>query len=155
MPPIPYNRYKNERRRNSIEKKGKLLALDVGDKRIGVAVSDPFWIVITPYTTLENNSSVFNKIKKIVEENGIEKIIVGLPLTLSGKEGEQAKKTRAFVEKLKKYVSVPVEFVDERFTTDMAEEFLRTKRKKYQKDKKKRDSIAAAFILESYIQQKI
>ena len=72
-------------------------------------------------------------------------------MTLSGEEGQQAKKTREFAKKLEQFVNVPIEFVDERFTTDMAEEFLKTKKKKYQKDKSKKDSIAAAFILESYI----
>ncbi len=102
---------------------------------------------------MDNNKDIFEKIKEIVKEQNIEKIVVGLPLTLSGEEGEQARKTKDFVEKLKNYVSIPIEFVDERFTTDMAEEFLKTKKKKYQRDKRKRDSIAAAFILESYIQQ--
>ncbi len=102
---------------------------------------------------MDNNEEIFERIEEIVKEQNIEKIVVGLPLTLSGEEGEQARKTREFVEKLKNYISIPVELVDERFTTDMAEEFLKTKKKKYQKDKRKKDSIAAAFILESYIQQ--
>ncbi len=116
-------------------------------------MSDPFWIVVTPYTTLNNDEKVFEKIASLVKELNITKIIIGLPLTLSGQEGQQAKKTRDFAKKLQQFVHVPIEFVDERFTTDMAQEFLRSKKKNFQKDKAKKDSIAAAFILETYIQQ--
>jgi len=125
----------------------------VGDKRVGVAISDPYWIVVTPYRTFENDDRIFEKIANLIEEFGIKKVIVGLPLTLSGEEGTQAKKTREFAKNLQNFINVPIEFVDERFTTDMAQELLKTKKRKYQKDKEKKDSIAAAFILESFINQ--
>jgi len=129
------------------------LALDVGDKRIGVAVSDPFGFSGTPLDTLQNSERVFNEIEKYIKEYKPVKIVVGLPLTLSGQEGEQAKKTRAFVEKLKQNIKdlPPIVFEDERFTTDIAEERLSMLTKSKKKMKKKLDSVSAVVILESYL----
>ncbi len=134
--------------------KGKrVLALDVGNRRIGVAYSDPLGISANPLPYIENNEKVFENIKKLVEEYDIGKLVVGLPLTLKGEEGEQARITKAFVEELKKHIpDIPVEFVDERFTTSLAEQHLRETTKK-SKRKKKVDSLAAVFILKTYLQQ--
>ncbi len=134
--------------------KGKrVLALDVGNRRIGVAYSDPLGISANPLPYIENNEKVFENIKKLVEEYDIGELVVGLPLTLKGEEGEQARITKAFVEELKKHIpDIPVEFVDERFTTSLAEQHLRETTKK-SKRKKKVDSLAAVFILKTYLQQ--
>jgi len=126
--------------------------LDVGDKRIGVAVSDPFGFSGTPLDTLLNNKEIFKKLEEYINQYKPVKIIVGLPLTLSGEEGEQARKTKNFVKKLQKHFpDIPVEFEDERFTTDIAEERLSTLLKSKKKIKQKLDSISAVVILESYL----
>ncbi|NPA53381.1 MAG: Holliday junction resolvase RuvX [Aquificae bacterium] len=134
--------------------KGKrVLALDVGNKRIGVAYSDPLGISANPLPLIENDEKVFEKIKKIVDEYNIGKIVIGLPLTLKGEEGEQARITREFAEKLKENIpNIEIEFIDERFTTSLAEQHLRETTKK-SKRKKKLDSLAAVYILKTYLDQ--
>jgi putative Holliday junction resolvase len=131
----------------------RILALDVGNKRIGVAYSDPLGISANPLPYIENDEKVYEKIKNIIQEYSIGKIVVGLPLTLKGEEGEQAKITREFVEKLKKHIpDIDVEFIDERFTTALAEQHLRETTKK-SKRKKKIDSLSAVYILKTYLDQ--
>jgi len=129
----------------------RVLALDVGNKRIGVAYSDPLGISANPLPFIQNDEKVFEKIKKIINEYNIGKIVVGLPLTLKGEEGEQAKITKEFVEELKKHISLPVEFVDERFTTSLAERHLKETTKK-SKRKQKLDSLSAVYILKTYLE---
>lgn len=138
----------------SLQLKDRILALDIGDKRIGVAVSDPFGISGTPLAVLKNSPNVFNEIKKIVDEYKPQKIVVGLPLTLKGEEGEQAKKTKEFVEKLKEHIpDIEIVFEDERFTSQMAEERLSQIFKSKKKIKNKIDAVSAVVILESYLEK--
>jgi len=132
----------------------RILALDVGNKRIGVAYSDPSGISITPIETIQNDERVFERIKRLVNELNIGEIVIGLPLTLRGEEGEQAKITRAFAEELKRFLpEIEIKFVDERFTTSLAEKHLAETTKK-SKRKKKLDSLSATYILQTYLMQK-
>ena len=132
----------------------RILALDVGNKRIGVAYSDPSGISITPIETIQNDERVFERIKRLVNKLNIGEIVIGLPLTLRGEEGEQAKITRAFAEELKKFLpEIEIKFVDERFTTSLAEKHLAETTKK-SKRKKKLDSLSATYILQTYLMQK-
>lgn len=132
--------------------KDRILALDVGDKRIGVAVSDPFGFSGTPLGIIQNNEKAFEKIKEYINQYKPKKIVIGLPLTLKGEEGEQAKKTKAFAEKLKEKIpDIDIVFEDERFTTSIAEERLSLAVKNKKKMKKKLDSVSAVVILESYL----
>ncbi|WP_297456378.1 Holliday junction resolvase RuvX [Persephonella sp.] len=129
----------------------RVLALDVGNKRIGVAYSDPFGISANPLPVIQNDEKVFEKIKNLVKEYDIGTIVIGLPLTLKGEEGEQAQKTREFAEKLKQEIpDIPIKFVDERFTTTLAERQLRETTKK-SKRKQKLDSVSAVYILKTYL----
>ena len=131
----------------------RVLALDVGNKRIGVAYSDPLGISANPLPYIQNNEKVFEKIKDLINEYNIGKVVIGLPLTLKGEEGEQAKITRKFAENLKEHIpDIDIEFVDERFTTSLAEQHLRETTKK-SKRKKKLDSVAAVYILKTYLDQ--
>ncbi len=131
----------------------RVLALDVGNKRIGVAYSDPLGISANPLPYIPNDEKVFEKIKDLIDEYNIRKVVIGLPLTLKGEEGEQAKITREFAEKLKEHIpDIDIEFVDERFTTSLAEQHLRETTKK-SKRKKKLDSVAAVYILKTYLDQ--
>ena len=135
--------------------KKRTLALDVGDRRIGIAYSDPFGISLNPLPYIENNEKVFEKLANIIKEYDIGTIVVGLPLTLKGEEGEQAKKTKEFVNKLKKHISndINIEFIDERFTTALAEKHLQQTSKK-SKIRKKLDSVSAMYILKIYLDRK-
>ncbi|WP_457643144.1 Holliday junction resolvase RuvX [Persephonella sp.] len=131
--------------------KKRVLALDVGNKRIGVAYSDPLGISANPLPPVENNEKVFERIKELIDQYNVGTLVVGLPLTLKGEEGEQAKITKEFVEELKKHIpDINVVFVDERFTTSLAEKHLRETTKK-SKRKEKIDSVSAVYILKTYL----
>ncbi len=132
----------------------RILALDYGNKRIGVAYSDPSGISITPIETIQNDEKVFDKLKRLVKELNIGEIVIGLPLTLRGEEGEQAKITKEFGEKLKEFIpEVKINYIDERFTTSLAQKHLLETTKKT-KRKKKLDSLSATYILQTYLMQK-
>ena len=100
----------------------KVLALDYGSARTGVAVSDPTGAVARPLCVVERAATEagLERIRDLARDENAERIIVGLPLTLRGARGEQAQETSAFVERLRAAVDVPVEEFDERFTTDLA-----------------------------------
>jgi putative Holliday junction resolvase len=101
----------------------KVMALDYGSARTGVAVSDPTGTVARPLGVVERAGaeSGLAEVARLVREEGVERVIVGLPLTMRGTHGEQAAETQRFVEALRGVVDVPVELFDERFTTDLAQ----------------------------------
>jgi putative holliday junction resolvase len=122
----------------------RVLALDHGSARCGCALSDPSGTVATPLPVIERPDTRrgLAAVARLVDEHGAERVIVGLPLTLRGEEGEQAKRARTFAERLGRRVSVPVELHDERLTTRLAE---RTG------GNADADSRAAAHLLDSYL----
>jgi putative Holliday junction resolvase len=101
----------------------KVVALDFGRARTGVAVSDPTGTLARPLEVVERAATEAGlaRLAELVREQGAEQVVVGLPLTLRGERGEQARETEAFVEALRAAVDVPVETFDERFTTTLAE----------------------------------
>jgi len=115
----------------------RILGLDIGLKRIGVAVSDPFGVTATPLEFILNDGKVFEKINDLIKIYKISKIVIGLPLTLKGEEGEQARYTKDFAENLKNHIPQDIEiiFVDERFTSSLAEKTLSQTKKKNKKKK--------------------
>ena len=138
---------------------GRYLALDVGDVRIGIALSDPLGIFAQPEGALINRGKgVFRDISKIVIDREVSTVVVGLPLELSGEVGERAKIVREFATGLKRYFESSPELLkvtfaewDERFTTDEAERFVAGTDKKDGARRALRDSVAAAIILEGYL----
>ena len=122
----------------------RILALDHGSARCGCAISDPSGTLATPLPAIERPDTRrgLAAIARLVERQGAERVIVGLPLTLSGDEGVQAGDARTFAERLERRLSVPVELHDERLTTRLAE------RTGGEGDA---DSRAAAHLLESYL----
>ena len=122
----------------------RVLALDHGSARCGAAISDPSGTLATPLRAVErpDTRNGLAAVARLAEESGAERIVVGLPLTLAGEEGEQALRARTFAERLAGKVSIPVELHDERMTTRLAE------RTGGQGDA---DSRAAAHLLESYL----
>ena len=101
----------------------KVLALDYGSARTGVAVSDPTGTLARPVGIVERAGSDAGlaRIAELVRDHDAERVVVGMPLTLAGAHGEQAAETEAFVMRLRDTLDVPVESFDERFTTDLAE----------------------------------
>jgi putative holliday junction resolvase len=124
--------------------RGRIVALDYGEARCGCAVSDPTGTLATPLPAVERADSKrgLAALAGLVEEHGAKRVVVGLPLTLAGEEGEQAKHARAFAKRLAGRLTVPVDLHDERFTTRLAE------RTGGSDDD---DSRAAAHLLESYL----
>jgi putative Holliday junction resolvase len=130
----------------------RLIALDVGKKRIGIAVSDPMQVTARPHSTMQRTKNSPEEIAKLAKELEAGKILVGLPVHLDGTEGEQAKETRAFASKLAKHTpEVQIEFVDERLTTVEAEERLADRRGSWHKKRSQIDAYAAASILQNYL----
>lgn len=132
---------------------GRLLGIDFGTKRIGLAVSDPLGIIARPLETIANDSATLNKIKKVIKDLGVEAIVVGLPFNLKGERGQKALEVEAFIEFLKSSTQLPVFEVDERFTSSTAKDTLLQMgvKKKQRQDKSKIDLMAAALILQNYL----
>ena len=132
----------------------RILALDVGKRRIGIAVSDPLGITARPHSTILRNREAHKTIAALTRELEAGKILIGLPLHLSGVEGEQARDARTFGKELEALVyPLPVEYHDERLTTVEAKELLNSGRKKA-KSKEEIDAVAAALILQTYLREK-
>jgi putative pre-16S rRNA nuclease len=122
----------------------RVLALDHGEARCGCAVSDPSGTLATPLDVIErpDTRKGLNRVAALAVELSAERIVVGLPLTLAGEEGDQAAHARAFAENLQARVRVPVDLYDERLTTRMAEATGGSAAS---------DSVAAAHLLETYL----
>ncbi|MCX6806614.1 MAG: Holliday junction resolvase RuvX [Candidatus Berkelbacteria bacterium] len=127
----------------------RILALDYGQKRIGLAISDPTGIIARPYGLINEPEKAIKKIKEICQKEKIKEIVVGLPLNMKGEEGIQVQKTKAFVSELQKEVFLPIIFEDERLTTKEADKILREMKVKARKEKI--DTLSALLILEQYL----
>jgi putative Holliday junction resolvase len=132
----------------------RVMAIDVGDKRIGVALSDPTGTLASPNTIIERTeeSQDIAAINKIIARYDVTKIVIGLPISLSGRIGEQAEKVHAFADHLVKHIDISVDFRDERLTTVSAKRLLRESGKKG-RNPGKDDAAAAAVILQSYLDE--
>ena len=140
--------------KNMIEK--RVVAFDIGDKRIGVAISDPFNEYAMPcetYFRTRNFQTDVAAIAKIAADRGVGVIVCGLPYNFDGSESVQTEKTLRFIDALKEQTNLPVEIEDERFTTMQARETQIMGGVKREDRKKTIDSIAASYILESYLQR--
>jgi putative pre-16S rRNA nuclease len=126
-----------------------ILALDVGTKRIGVAVSDLAARLPRPLTTLDGTSPATPAVQSLVAEHGAVAVVVGLPRGLDGQETAQTQAVRAFVEDLKQAVSVPLFWQDEAVTSRQAEEELERRGKPYKKGDI--DALSATYILEDFL----
>jgi putative Holliday junction resolvase len=124
----------------------KVVAVDYGSARTGVAVSDPTGTIARPLGVVERASSGsgLERLAQLIRDQGAERVVVGLPLTLRGEHGAQARETEAFVEALRAAVGVPVESFDERFTTGLAA--------RVGTDEAPEDARAAAHLLSSYLE---
>ncbi len=131
----------------------RILALDVGERRIGVAVSDPTGLLATPLQAIDRtrSPSAVSEIIRLAEEYEACEIVVGLPTTLSGRAGTQVQRVRRFVDALADQTSVPVVLRDERYSSVQAERLLREAGRQPSRDKGSVDSAAAALILQSHL----
>lgn len=133
----------------------RLIGLDIGEKRIGVAVSDPLNITAQSIGRIDrkNIESDIRKIKEIINEYGAEKIIVGLPLNMNGTRGKSAEAAEGFAAALKKEISAGVEMYDERLTTMQGERMLIEADVSRKKRRQNIDKISAQLILQNYMER--
>lgn len=135
----------------------KILSLDIGKKKIGIAITDLLQITAQPHSTIrsKNIEEQIKKIIAIVDENSIKTIVVGLPKNMNDSEGEQADWTKKFVQKIiEKKEELEIVYIDERLTSKMALSSLKHMNMKKIKEKGLIDTIAAVNILETYLKQK-
>ena len=132
---------------------GRILALDLGEKRIGIAISDETRMIARSLEVMERRSRLadFERISQIVDEQGVSLLIVGLPLLASGEEGEKAAWVRDYTLDLQRNLGLAVHFWDESFTTVQAEASLRDRGVHGRHRRRRVDAVAAAFILQSYL----
>lgn len=132
----------------------RVLSLDLGEKRIGVAVSDPTGTIVTPVNAIVRKDSEEKDVKSVLELvtlYGPGTIVIGLPITLSGRLGQTARLVQDFISALSLKSSVPIVPQDERFSTVEAERLLREGGHVPSREKGLRDSASAAIILQSYL----
>ena len=128
---------------------GRIVAIDYGLKRIGVAISDAGKKIAFPLTTTSNLKGLEEALAP--HRSTLEKILVGLPLLLSGKDSPMTTTVRQFAEKLQTLFSVPVELVDERFSSKIADQSLRELHLKRKKRSETMDTTAATMLLQEYL----
>lgn len=131
----------------------RILALDVGDRRIGVAISDELEISAHSLTTIHRSDLTreIGQIIEIIKDYSVEEIVIGMPVMMNGTIGIQGEKVERFVEELKKAISVPVKFFDERLSTKFVEKTLIDADISRGKRKKIIDKLSAVVILQDYL----
>lgn len=132
------------------------MGLDVGNKTIGVALSDPMFLLANALETIKRKKASIDidRIKELVEENDVNLIVVGLPRNMNNTIGPQAMRVISFVDLLKKQVDVEIVYEDERMTTIQSEAVLMDMEVRRENRKKYIDKIAATFILQTYLDRR-
>lgn len=134
----------------------RILGLDLGGKRVGIAISDPDGIIASALETADGRDKdyLIAHIRDIVEKNSVSEVVVGRPLNIDGSEGPQAKKYAEFTERLTKRLSVPVVTQDERFSTVEAHNTMRALGENGRKRRNSVDRVAAVIILQTYLDRR-
>lgn len=134
----------------------KIMALDVGDARIGIAYTDALELSVNPLESYvrKNTENDYIHIAKLIKDYRIERVVVGLPLNMDGTEGDRVEKTKVFADTLKNYTDVQMVWQDERLTTVTAERLLIEQGMRREKRKTVIDKVAAMVILSSYLESK-
>jgi putative Holliday junction resolvase len=129
----------------------RYLAIDYGTKTTGLAICDPTETIVSPLASLATAKGLISRILAIIDSENVSAIVLGLPLNMDGSSGGQAEIIRAFADKLKKHISIPLLFQDERLTTFAAEEKLVDRGLTRKKKKSRIDALAAAEILQQFL----
>ncbi len=132
----------------------RYLAIDHGDKRTGLAICDSAETIASPLAVIEGQKELTKKIAEVVRTENVEAIVLGLPLNMDGSQGFQAKKVLQFADRLKNHLNIPIHFQDERLSSFSAEQRLASAELTRKKKKKRLDAVAAAEILEAFLEQK-
>ncbi|MCL5072077.1 MAG: Holliday junction resolvase RuvX [Actinobacteria bacterium] len=129
----------------------RMLGLDIGDRRIGVAITDKLETIASPLTVLANDEKLKENLNKIIKDYNIEKVIIGIPYNLKGEYGFQAEKIKSLVDEIIKEICIEIEYIDERFTSKISSGILKAEGKKVKKSVGNIDKISAAVILNDYL----
>jgi len=131
---------------------GRILAIDLGEKRVGLALSDLLKILASPFKTITYSSlkHLLTQIKEIIREFNVEKVVIGLPVREDGKEGSGCMLSRRFLDILQRD-NIQAELWDERYSSKLAQRVLHEHGLKIKNNKEKIDKIAASYILDSYL----
>jgi putative Holliday junction resolvase len=137
------------------DKNKPILCIDYGTKRIGLAKSDAGWMIASPYDVIRNNkfTQVASIIEKIIKDNHIIGLVIGLPYGMQGEENKKCQSIRQFGQNIIKLIDIPVYFQDERFTTLQAEETLTNFKVSRDKKNERVDKIAASYILQAFLEK--
>ena len=132
----------------------RYLAIDYGTKRTGLAICDRAETIASPLAVIQGQKELLKKIAEVVETENIEAVVLGLPLNMTGSERSQTKLVLKFAEQLKDHLHIPVHLQDERLSSFSAEEKLASAKFTRGKKRKRLDAVAAAEILEAFLEQK-
>ena len=147
---------KNKENRRFLSQEGRILGLDVGSRRIGIAVSDPLGITAQGLETLQrrNKRQDLEALQSVIQKYDVREIVVGLPLRMSGAEGTQSGKMQEFAQELRKRFRLPVHLWDERLTSVEASRLLRETELSIEKRAKAVDRMAAVLILQGWMESR-
>jgi len=140
---------------SDVPNQGRLLGLDVGGKRIGVAVSDEGQILASPWGMVEQGRNAIEDIGRIAREAGAVAIVAGLPTGLSGREGAQAADTRRFADSVSEALDLPLSYWDERLTSSQAERMLVDAGMRRKERRSQIDALAASLMLQTYLDSRM
>ena len=129
----------------------RLLAIDFGDKRTGLAICDGQETIVSPLAVLNTHGNLIDKIVEIINSQEAQGVVIGLPINMDGTEGPQVERINQFAEKLKRHTNLPIYFQDERLSSFDAEQKLIGSELTRKKKKKRLDAIAAASILRDFL----
>jgi len=132
----------------------RYLAIDYGTRRTGLAICDPNETIVSPLIVLQSEQTLSEKIGQIVKDESVEAIVLGLPLNMDDSEGPQTQLVMKFADQLQAHLKIPVYFQDERLSSFGAEEKLAPANLSKAEKKKRLDAVAAAEILEAFLEQK-
>lgn len=132
----------------------RYLAIDYGDKRTGLAICDHAETIASPLAVIQGQKDLLKKIADVVQTENVEAIVLGLPLNMDDSQGPQVKLVFKFADRLKECLNIPIHFQDERLSTFSAEEKLAAADFTRGQKRKRLDAIAAAEILEAFLEQK-
>lgn len=135
----------------------RILGIDYGTRRVGMALSDPLGIIAQPINALKQSSNLIDDLQSTIEKENVNLIVVGLPLNLKGEEAKTAQEVQKFILQLRAELSIEIETWDERFTTTIAQKTMIAmgiKKKERQQKNGRIDSMAAAVMLQNYLDSK-
>jgi putative Holliday junction resolvase len=137
--------------------KGRIAGIDYGSRRVGIAVSDPLQVLARGLCTLENDAGLFDRIRAIVQEEGVVRVVVGLPYAPDGGLGEKAREVEGFMRELRKVLDVPLDTWDESYSSNNARAMFREAGmgKKKRQEKGRVDRMAASLMLQEFLDRAV